>query len=402
MTWLSLALTGLMAGSVPVQLNVRSTDFAFEFVRAAKLGVKSSNGVVSPLSASYALALLANASRPPTVTAALTALGVPSASVSDLTVEHQALLARVDKECVDQFAPQDKPRKDALRIANGVWTFGDFKPKAGFVRSVGRSLRSELACLPSASGAAPEINAWFDRKTAGLIPKMVNRLNDSTVFLLANALAFQGKWASPFKPSPKSTFQTSHGKSLVPMMRRTDQFATVRASGLTAVWLPYTCNCSLVVVMPPFGTTPVQYLAAMNARSWFKLRSLASNERLDLTLPKFSFGSSLDLQPALTKLGAGALFQPGCDFSNLADLPPSLSKVGEARQSTAIDVDEKGTRATAATDISGMLLGVPAGSPIAVKFDRPFIFVLQATSAREIVLVGVVNDPNQHGTVQGA
>ena len=44
-----------------------------------------------------------------------------------------------------------------------------------------------------------EINAWISEKTKGMIPKTLDKLDDSTIMLIINAMAFEGKWKNEYK-----------------------------------------------------------------------------------------------------------------------------------------------------------------------------------------------------------
>lgn len=108
-----------------------------------------------------------------------------------------------------------------------------------------------------------------------------------------------------------------------------------------------------------------------------------------LGLPRFKLSTQTELADALTGLGMVAAFsQHDADFSaaTASDEPLWISAIPhEAR----IDVDESGTRATAATAV---VMSRKAG-PKEMLADRPFLFAVRHRGTSALLFLGRVLDP---------
>lgn len=80
--------------------------------------------------------------------------------------------------------------------------------------------------------------------------------------------------------------------------------------------------------------------------------------------------------------------QRGADFSRLVESTNTLPKfVRDVLHQAVIDVTESGTKATAATAVTGTFGG---GPPRVFEFtaDRPFLFLIRHRPSREILFIG--------------
>jgi serine protease inhibitor len=111
---------------------------------------------------------------------------------------------------------------------------------------------------------------------------------------------------------------------------------------------------------------------------------------VDLALPRWDFGTDLDLVPALRSLGMSAPFG-NADFSGIA---PGLF-IGQAVHRANITVDENGTEAAAVTGLAFESSGI-AGEPITVRADHPFAFEIVHTPTQTPLFLGTVGDPTVH------
>jgi serpin B len=85
-------------------------------------------------------------------------------------------------------------------------------------------------------------------------------------------------------------------------------------------------------------------------------------------------------------MGMDIAFRPGADFSRMSSDGPFC--IDFVRQKTFIDVDERGTRAAAAT-----VVGVRRISFNGIIVDRPFVFAIRERLSGTILFVGIVGDP---------
>ena len=113
---------------------------------------------------------------------------------------------------------------------------------------------------------------------------------------------------------------------------------------------------------------------------------------ISLSLPKFRIETpTMDLIPALNANGMRLAFTDKADFSGISG-DQSLY-VSTIAQKAFIDVDEKGTEASAATIAVVQQKAAPGGEPLQIKIDRPFIFQIRDTATGAILFMGTVMQP---------
>ena len=120
-----------------------------------------------------------------------------------------------------------------------------------------------------------------------------------------------------------------------------------------------------------------------------------------LHFPRLRFaGSSIDLGDELMALGMKTAFdkpERSANFDRMATRrPDDYLCISNVLHQTFLELDEKGTKAVAAT-AGGAALGAAGPSepprPVEVKVDRPFLFAIQHVPSGACLFLGRVNDP---------
>src|SRR5690606_27425301 len=211
--------------------------------------------------------------------------------------------------------------------------------------------------LDFADYAAPiAINEWVKQRTDGMIDQIVDRLDPSLVMLLTNAVYFDGAWTTEFDPAEtrSGTFQRHDGTTLeVDMMSIGNiEVLQTRGDSYTAVELPYGNEAfSMVIVLPDTGENAKDWLTALDANRWTALVEGLAPTRLDLlSIPELTLTFDAFLNDPLKAMGMGPAFSPGADFTRLSPLGQQMC-IDVVRQKTHVEVDERGTRAAAATSV---------------------------------------------------
>jgi serpin B len=113
---------------------------------------------------------------------------------------------------------------------------------------------------------------------------------------------------------------------------------------------------------------------------------------VEVTMPRFAFQSSVDLEAVLKALGVTDAFDNDrADYSGMTQQERLF--ISAALHQATIEVDEQGTVATAATAIV-MDTTSARVDPQRISLDRPFFFVIHDVEARIPVFVGRVADPS--------
>ena len=285
-----------------------------------------------------------------------------------------------------------------LQIANAFFPVGPLKINRAFQNVLRQSYDADTIQL---DGVGPDslakVNGWVDDKTAGMIPKVLDHIDDQAVYLLANAATFDGAWDTPFDEGDTrdAPFTLSSGANVqVPTMRLDEvDVGWCAQNGFAAVVIPYRArNFTFVVLLPDRASNPSKVLSRLTRARWTTLLKDASYDEAKLSLPRFRFDGSYDLIPTMSSLGARRLFHDA-ELGGISDQASNAS-VGQDVHATHIEVDERGTRAAAATELDTKT-DTTSPNPKDIKIDRPFLYAIVHKQTGTIVFLGVCMDPRQ-------
>jgi serine protease inhibitor len=362
-----------------------SNGFGFELAARVTAADRRANVVLSPLSASMALGMTLNGANGTTFDAMRSALGFDSLTREQINDSYRDL--------IDLLTDLDPDVR--FEIANAIWTNEGVPFDAAFLQAVAAAFDARAESRDFADPATlAAINAWVEEHTDGHIDGIVGSLDPALVMLLVNAIYFDGAWTTQFDPEDtgRRAFTREDGSTVdVDMMSMRD-VELPRASGpsYAAVELPYGGGeaYSMVIVLPDAGVSARDWLAELDADGWAALTEGLTTSELDLlSIPKFTLTYDTYLNDALQAMGMDTAFRPGADFTRMSPIGNQIC-IDYVRQKTYIEVDERGTRAAAATAV-----GVGVTSFSGFVADRPFVFVIRERLSGTVLFVGYVGDP---------
>lgn len=385
--------------------------FGVRVLRALLEESADANTILSPLSLATALAMTAQGATGDTADAFAAVLGY-EADQSGLAAEALAILgAQLEREHADLI----------LRQGNGLWLAPTLALRDAFAVRQREHFGAEVATVDFSDPAALEtINAWFAERTAGEIPRLLDRLPGDARIVLGNALYVNGRWQTPFDPTQTRAqpFYRGDGQTIeVPMMHLdAADFLYRENSDHQALRLPFADpEFELLLALPAPGAPVAELLRPGVAESLIGSRSRAGESTLAglpaasgssaaptdfpevllgvgfrprpgrLELPRFDLGSGGDLSGTLHQMG---LFQSQ-DFSRMAAEPLAF---GPVVHKVSFAVDEAGAEAAAATAVVGVRSGRPRQS-FAMVLDRPFLLGLQHLPSGIWLFLGAVGAP---------
>lgn len=361
-----------------------SSGFGLELAARVAAADTRANVVISPLSASMALGMALNGANGSTFDEMRSALGFDSLTPEQINAAYRDL--------IDLLVDLDPAVQ--LEIANAIWTDDGVPFHDAFLQAVTAAFgaRAESRDLGDPATAAA-INAWVEQHTNGMIDRIVDSLDPALAMLLVNAIYFDGAWTTQFDSADtrRQPFTREDGSTVEVDMMSLDNVAVRRAQGSTyaAVELPYGGEAfSMVIVLPSAGVSARDWLAALDTDTWAALTGgLAAGELDLLSIPKLTLTYDAYLNDALKAMGMEAPFRAGADFTRMSPLGHQMC-IDFVRQKTRIEVDERGTRAAAATAV-----GVGVTSFNAFVADRPFVFVIRERLSGAVLFAGLVGDP---------
>lgn len=359
------------------------------------IGSQRDNLVVSPASVALALQMVAAGAKGTTADELATVLHVP-----DPAAAGAALLRSL------QSVAQD--RTNTLRVSNTVWAQQGLPVTPAFTDTLRTGFASPLRqadFVGDPAGATGAINGTVAGQTDGMIKQLFppGSLDSTTRLVLTNAVYLAASWARAFDPklTASAPFTTADGSVVrVPMMRHADDqapdakptFGYAAGPGYQAVTLPYTGGkLAFTVLLPTSGTSLAPLVTELRGGGLAAALAAVRPTALDISMPKFTLSSNLDLSGTLAKLGMPDAFTDKADFSGITTAEPLT--IQTVRHDAVVRVDEHGTTAAAATGLG--MAATAMADRITVTVNRPFLFVITDTATGAPLFLGRVTNPTR-------
>ena len=286
--------------------------------------------------------------------------------------------------------------KVAIEIANAVWYKKQLTAKETFKDVLSKFYDADAQPADFADPNTKNvINDWIANKTHDKIKDMLDQIPSAAVMYLVNAIYFKAQWRYRFdekdtKPRPffladgtEIQTPTMHGDKMNVTMYANDQYQLVG--------LPYgNGQFSMVVLLPRDGVALNDVIGQLDQQQFSDDMSSADTLTMGVYMPKFKIEFKTLLNNMLSEMGMGVAFSDKAGFSRFFEgsLPLQVSRV---IHQAFLEVDEKGTEATAAT-IAEVVMTV-AGLPPEIKFNRPFAFFIAEKHSNTILFAGKLSNP---------
>ena len=361
-----------------------NNSFAFSLYNKT-MGMNSR--VVSPLSVTYLMSMLANGADGETQKQILATLGwagegIQQPSLQDINDYSRMLIektARLDKAVT-------------VEIANYVAVNKEFKLNSKFQKSVERDYKAGVESLNFTSPSTlKRINDWCNDRTHGMIPSIINELDPDAVSYLMNAIYFNGTWKDKFsKEETKQEMFRGYTRDIqyVDMMHRHGEYFYADGDGYSAVSIPYGNGAfRMTVILPSEGSFLRDVMASMDGGKFQALQRSMEKCNVDLKIPRFTTEVDLPLNDIISALGAPLIFSSQADFSQFARGDFYVSKMF---QKAKIEVSEEGTKAAAVTAAIMMMSAMRPEKKRNVVFhaDSPFAYIISENSTGSIYFMG--------------
>lgn len=368
-----------------------NNEFAFDFYNQLNAHVGQHNMMVSPLSLTQAMAMLANGADGDTKTELVKLLGFEGYSLEEMNAYYMNLnkgLLSVDKAT-------------KLSLANSFWLNNQYTAIDSYKKTLQTYFDAEVQELAFDNTIYAIINRWVEENTYGCIKNMLYEgdINNSTVMALLNATYFKGAWKDKFeeKNSFKGNFEAPDKSSFVEYMKQDNFEANVYEDAeCKLIELPYGNEAfSMVVVLPNTEATLDELMQNVDADKWQNwMEQLSLHTNVLVQLPKFTgeYEYNENLKQTLMEMGIVDAFSAlDADFSQMIEKRMFVNFI---KQNSFIKVNEEGTEAAAVTYI-GENIADAGMKKFEFKATRPFFYAIKEKSTGVILFMGKVTNPKE-------
>ncbi len=341
--------------------------------------------LISPLSVLSALGMAANGAEGRTREEIESVLGLPVERLNAVLAAWTANL------------PQEK--RCRVNLANSLWIRdgGTFQVDQGFLETVAGWYQAEVFASEFDAAALQELNRWVDKNTHGMIPEILKEIPGEAVMYLVNALALEAEWETVYRDGQVRAdriFTTEDGREQPVTLMYSSEGLYLEDETALGFMKPYQGGrWAFAALLPEEGVTLEAYLASLTGERLHELLEAAEETLVYAAIPKFQCRYGANLSKSLKAMGMPEAFDPDrADFSGMGSCSLGPLYISGVLHETYLAVDEKGTRAGAATavEMSGGSAG-PGAAP-EVYLDQPFLYMLVDRETNLPAFIGVVTD----------
>lgn len=358
-----------------------SADFAIRLFQ--KTRDDSKNSLISPLSVMLALSMTANGAKGETLTQTESLLGgdIPMETLNEYLYSYIKAL------------PSEKTAK--LNIANSIWVRDNgFTAEKAFLQKNADYFDAAVYKSVFDVKTLRYINNWVKKNTDGMIEKIIDDIDPDAVMYLINTVLFDAEWENIYKKDEISdgTFTALDStKRTVSMMYSVEQryLDDGKATGFIK---PYKNGYSFAALLPNGDISLSDYVASMSGKAFVDTIKNARDVPVETAIPKFSYDYDIEMSSVLKALGMTLPFEAAeADFSALGHSDSGNIFISRVLHKAYIAVDEKGTKAGAAT-AADIKVTSDIGGLYSVTLDRPFVYAVIDDAYGLPVFIGAVTD----------
>ena len=288
---------------------------------------------------------------------------------------------------------------EQLTVADSVWIRNDptLKVNDNFLAIAAEDYQTEIFSASFDENTREDINTWVEDKTDGEIQNFIDKIYDYDIMYLINTTLFDAKWQDEYEDNEirDRDFTTVSGETTQVKMMYSDEHTYLENDFCTGLMKYYKDEkYTFAALLPKDDVTIYQLVDRLNAETLDKLLSERISAEVEAGIPVFTGDTKLDLAKILPDMGMPLAFSSGADFSDMATYDGQSLYIDRVIHQTRIEVNEKGTKAAAATQVA-MTSGAADSSSNrhTVILNRPFVYMLVDMRQEIPAFIGVMTDP---------
>ena len=351
-------------------------DFAVNLFKKNVSVDKNKNVLISPLSATLALAMTFNGAD------------------GETKKEFERLMGNITVEQLNEYLYSYINNLDdseiKLNIANSIWIKNGFNVKEDFLKANKNYYNSEVFGADFNSDTVNDINKWASDNTDDMINKLLSDddITKDTVMCLINALLFDADWENQYSHTDATqTFTNINGEKKTVQTLKCSAYTYYDNEKATGFKKNYANNNFSFVALLPDGNIN-DYVSNLNGKELLETLNNPQEVTANTQMPEFTYECNYDMINLLSPLGVVSAFDESkADFSKISnDL-----YISKSIQKTKISVNEVGTKA-AAVSTTFMTKGFMSDREYEVVLDRPFIYMIVDNRTNLPIFIGAVMD----------
>lgn len=344
--------------------NIVAMDFSLELF---KMNLLCQNTLISPVSVLSALGMTANGARENTLAEMEAVFGLPREKINQLM----------------NLYMRNLPDEDKLKVsmANSIWfrEGGRIDVEKDFLQTNANYYDAGIYRSPFDESTLKAINDWVEKETDGMIVDILDQIPDEAVMYLINALSFDAEWQNIYNENSirEDIFTADDGTIQRADMMYSEEHLYIEDDGAKGFIKDYAGGkYAFVAILPPEDLHLSAYIAELTGE---KLQSLIKNAQtieVNTMMPKFTTEYSVEMSDILKSMGmVDAFDEYEADLKDLGTAEGNLY-ISRVIHKTKIEVDEKGTKAGAATVVEVSEESAAIEDPKTVYLDRPFLYLI--------------------------
>ncbi len=282
-----------------------------------------------------------------------------------------------------------------LSVANSIWFKDDknFTVKQNFLQTNADWYGADIYKQIFNDEATEKINHWVKEHTDGMIPEILSEVPKDAVMYLVNALAFDAEWERIYKESEvhDRVFTTEDKKEQKVEMMYSMEHKYLEDENATGFIKYYAGKkYAFAALLPKEGISIEDYIKSLNGENLHTILENATEIDVNAAIPKFQCEYDIELSKVFEGLGMTDAFDSDlADFSEIGSYTNQNLYISRILHKTFLAVDEKGTKAGAATAVE-MARGLSLREEKQVHLNRPFVYLLMDCKANVPVFIGTV------------
>lgn len=365
-----------------------NNDFGFKLFAEMK-NSEQKNILISPFSLSEALAM--------------TYLGSDEDTKSEISkvmnFKGNDKLFHGSFNALDTVLNKSRP-DNTLKTVNALWFDKSYEVNESFTKELQKNYGNKLKSMDfkhQLQSSIAEINTWIEKNSNGTLKNTLNKngIDKNVQLILTNVVYFKAGWMNEFykESTTQEKFYALNGTVQdVSMLNNEYEMLYAENKDFQSVTLDYSGgDSSMVILLSKQG----RFEKVMkNLKSNYQLANeLSKLELVNLKLLKMKFSTpTYDMKTYFEAMGLVLPFSENANFSLIGSQP---LKISDIKHKAFIEIDEKGTEASAVTDVEMCVIveeKITEPIPKKMHINRDFIFFIKDNQTSQILFMGLIKE----------